>query len=90
MEGGFFLLQRVELEQYGLHIRGLEIIGHDRPFREATRDEVTSRFYDNTGNTLGCVYELDGEVLTIWAGEKGSPAFYRRTFSPDGDTLAGA
>jgi hypothetical protein len=86
--GGLLPLQRVELEQYGLQIRGLEIIGHDRPFGEAPRDEVTSRFYDNTGNTLDYVYELDGEVLTIWAGEKGSPAFYRGTFSPDGNALA--
>lgn len=89
MEGGFFLLQRVELEQYGQQIRGLEIIGHDRPFGEAPRDEIRSRFYDNTGNTLDFVYELDGEALTIWAGEKGSPAYYRGTFGPDGDTLTG-
>ena len=32
IEGGFFLIQRVDLEQYGQRIKGLEIIGHERPF----------------------------------------------------------
>jgi hypothetical protein len=36
------------------------------------------------------VYEQEGETLTIWAGEKGSPAYYYKgTFSRDGNTLAG-
>ena len=29
MEGGFFLIQHVDLEQYGQKIKGIEIIGHD-------------------------------------------------------------
>jgi hypothetical protein len=33
MEGGFLLLQRVQLEQYGQQITGLEVIGKLRPFR---------------------------------------------------------
>lgn len=32
IEGGFFLIQRVGLEQHGQRIRGIEIIGHERPF----------------------------------------------------------
>jgi hypothetical protein len=32
MEGGFFLVQRVDLEQYGQRVKGIEIIGHERPF----------------------------------------------------------
>ncbi len=35
-------------------------------------------------------YELDGNTLTIWGGEKGSPAFYKGTFSDDGNTLVGS
>lgn len=35
------------------------------------------------------VYELDGDVLTIWAGEKGSPAYMRATFDESGDVLTG-
>jgi hypothetical protein len=50
---------------------------------------VVSRFYDSAGNTLDYVYELAGDKLTIWAGAKGSPAFYAGEFSTDGATLTG-
>jgi len=33
MEGGFFfIIQHVDLEQYGQRIKGIELIGHDKPF----------------------------------------------------------
>jgi hypothetical protein len=89
MEGGFFLLQDVELEQYGQRIKGIEIIGHERPFGAEPSQDIASRFFDSVGNTLDYVYELEGDTLTIWAGEKGSPAYYKGTFSDDGDTVAG-
>ena len=89
MDGGFFLLQQVALEQYGQQITGIEIIGHDHPFGAEPSQDITSRFYDSTGNTLFYVYELDGDTLTIWSGEKGSPAYYKGTFSDDGNSLAG-
>ncbi|HEU4540429.1 MAG TPA: hypothetical protein VFR23_04825 [Jiangellaceae bacterium] len=84
MEGGFFLIQRVDLTQYGRHIKGIEIIGHLRPFGEPPSDEIRSRFYDNYGNTLDYVYELDGDTLTVWGGEKGSPAYMKATIEADG------
>jgi hypothetical protein len=90
MEGGFFLVQRVDLEQYGQRIKGIEIIGHERQFGAEPSEEIKSRFYDNMGNTLDYVYELEGDTLTIWGGERGSPAYYRGTFGGDGDTLSGA
>ena len=90
MEGGFFLIQHVDLEQYGQQVRGLEIIGHLRPFGEAPSADIHSRYYDTLGNTLDYVYELDGDTLTIWAGEKGSPACYKGRFSGDGNTCTGA
>ena len=89
MEGGFFLLQRTRLEHGDHTVIGLEIIGHLKPFDGATSTDIRSRFYDNEGNTLDYVYELEGDTLTIWGGEKGSPAYYRGTFSDDGDTLSG-
>jgi hypothetical protein len=89
-EGGFFLLQRVDLEQYGQKIKGIEIIGHERAFGSEPSEEIKSRFYSNTDDTLDYVYDLEGDTLTIWGGEKGSPAYYRGTFSDDGETLGGA
>ena len=88
MEGGFFLIQHVDLEQYGQKIKGFEIIGHEHPFGAEPSEEIKSRFYDNMGNTLDYVYELEGDTLTIWGGEKGSPAYSKGTFSDDGNTLS--
>ena len=90
MEGGFFLIQHVELEQYGQTSKGIEIIGHERQFGAEPSADIKSRFYDNLGNTLDYVYELDGDTLTIWGGEKGSPAYYKGHFSEDGNTITGA
>jgi hypothetical protein len=73
-----------------VQIKGLEIIGHERPFGSEPSEEIKSRFYSNTGDTLDYVYELEGDTLTIWGGAKGSPAYYRGTFGDDGDTLSGA
>jgi hypothetical protein len=89
MEGGFFLIQRVDLEQHGQRIKGIEIIGHERTFGSEPSDEIRSRFYSSTGDTHDYVYELDGDTLTIWAGEKGSPAYAKGTFSDDGNTGSG-
>jgi hypothetical protein len=89
MPGRFFLLQHAELTQYGQQTIGLEVIGHLRPFGEPPSEEVCSRFYDWAGNTLDYVYELTGNTLTIWAGAKGGPAYYRGEFSADDQTLSG-
>jgi hypothetical protein len=89
MEGGFFLIQHVELEQYGQNIKGIEIIGHEQQFGAAPGEDIKSRFFDNMGNTLDYVYEIEGDTLTIWGGEKGSPAYFRGTFSDDGNSVAG-
>jgi hypothetical protein len=90
MEGGFFLIQRVDLEQHGQRIKGIEIIGHERQFGAEPSEDIKSRFYDNVGNTLDYVYELEGDTLTIWGGERGSPAYYSGTLSEGGNTLSGA
>ncbi|MEV5597720.1 hypothetical protein [Streptomyces sp. NPDC052496] len=91
LDGGFFLVQDVDLEQHGQRVTGMEVIGREKPYgAEAPGDDITSRFYDSEGHTFDYVYELAGDTLTIWAGEKGSPAYYRGTFTADGDTLAGA
>jgi hypothetical protein len=42
------------------------------------------------GDTLDYVYEVEGDSLTIWGGERGSPAYYQGRFSDDGTTCSGA
>ncbi|MGO4200689.1 hypothetical protein AB4Z09_02815 [Rhodococcus sp. TAF43] len=89
MEGGYFLVQNVDLEQFGEAVTGTEFIGNLRPFGEERSTDVVSRFYDNQGNTLDYVYDLVGDTLTIWGGAKGSPAYFRGTFSADDSVLDG-
>jgi hypothetical protein len=89
-EDGFFLIQRVNMIQYGNPIKGIEIIGHESVFGSEPSPEIKSRFYSYLdGMTLDYVYEVEGDTLTIWGGEKGSPAYYKGTFSEDGNTLTG-
>jgi hypothetical protein len=89
MEGGFFLIQHVDVEQYGQRIKGIEIIGHEREFGAEPSEDIKSRFYDTMGNTLDYVYEVEGNTLTIWGGEKGSPAYYQGTFSDNFNVVRG-
>ncbi|MGW8531370.1 hypothetical protein [Nocardiopsis sp. NPDC055824] len=90
MEGRYFLLQDVDLVQDGKRVVGLEVIGRERVFgAERPGEDIRSRFYDSLGNTFDYVYELAGDTLTIWAGEKGSPARYTGVFSADGTTVTG-
>ncbi len=91
MEGGFFLIQHVNLvQQDGQPTTGMEVIGHLHAYGEAPSQEIHSRYYDSHGQTLDYVYELDGDTLVIWFGERGSPVYYRGTLSSDGTTLTGA
>ena len=90
MEGGFFLIQRVDLQQDEQKIKGIEIIGHLQMFGEEPSKDIKSRFYSVLdGMTLDYVYEIVGDTLTIWGGERGSPAYYKGQFSKDGNTLTG-
>jgi hypothetical protein len=50
-------------------------------------DEECSMFISR--NTLDYVYELEGDTLSIWAGAKGSSAYYTGTFSADGKSVSG-
>jgi len=89
MEGGFFLMQHFDLEHGGHEVKGIEVIGHLQPFGEAPSADIKSRIYDTMGNTFEYVYELESDTLTIWGGQKGSPAYYKGTFSKDGNSCSG-
>ena len=68
----------------------MEVIGHLHPFGGQPSPDIHTRVYSFTdGLTLDYVYELEGDTLTIWGGQRGSPAFYRGKFSRDGDAVRG-
>ncbi|MBA2633651.1 MAG: hypothetical protein H0U86_11745 [Chloroflexi bacterium] len=91
MEGGFFLLQHVDLEQEGHRSKGIEVIGQLRPFGESEPSaDIRSRYYGNGGETFDYTYEIEGDTLTIWGGERGSPAYYQGAFAADGNSNSGA
>ena len=86
MEGGFFLIQHVDLNDN----RGMEIIGYGRSWEGAESPDCVSYYFDNKGNLFNYVYDMDEATLTIWGGQRGSPAYYKGTFSKDGNTLTGS
>jgi hypothetical protein len=89
LAGQFFLVQEGELELFGHHNRFTEIIGRERPFGGGPSDDIKSRTYTSEGDTLDYVYELNGDTLTIWGGERGSDSYYTATIDADGNTLTG-
>jgi hypothetical protein len=73
MEGGFFLIQRGSTRREGVKQTYLQIIGHDRMPGSEPADAISGRLYTTNGDTLAYVCELEGDTMTIWMGEKGSP-----------------
>lgn len=89
LDGGFFLRQQTDIRLFGHTVKATEIIGHLHPFGEEPSPAIHSRAYDAQGNTLDYEYELDGDTLTIWGGQQGSSAYYKGTFSADGNQCVG-
>jgi len=86
-DGGFFILQHIELG--GTH--GLQVIGHEHKYGEEPSADIRSRYYGfGEGETLDYTWEIANDTLTIWMGERGSPAYYEGTFNQDGTVLTGA
>lgn len=89
MEGGFFLLQHINFDQDGQKTTGMEVIGHLQLYGEEPSKDIRSRYYGGEGVTFDYTYEIEGDTLTIWMGERGSPAYYKGTFSDNDNTLSG-
>jgi hypothetical protein len=89
MEGGFFLIQRGWTRREETEQKYLQVIGDDRIPDSEPADAITGRLYTSNGDTLNYVCELEGDTMTIWMGEKGSPADYTGTFSADRNTIEG-
>lgn len=87
--GGHFLVQHVDLVHIGHVVNGIEYIGFGRDYSGEAPEHCTSHLFDADGNHFTYVWELEGDALTIWGGEIGSPAYFKGTFSADGNTLSG-
>lgn len=83
-EGGSVLVQRVEGRAGGEKVQGVEYIGFD----EETQT-LRSRFWDARGSNSIYTWEVEGDTLRIWSGEKGSDNRFEGHFSPDGRSYSG-
>ncbi len=81
LPGGFFLLQRGDLEFEGFHVHSLEVVGY------APSSQVFSSFaYSNLGgNPRRYYWDVEGDVVTHWT----EGAKYTGTFNADGTILSG-
>lgn len=89
MEGGHFLIQRGEVKRPEGSFAYIQFIGLERTPGGEEPEHITGRLYSSDGNVLQYTSEADDKTLTIWMGEKGSPAVYRGEWSDDGNTLSG-
>jgi hypothetical protein len=78
-------VQQVDLVHEGQANRGVEYIGYDQE-----TGTLRSHFFGAGGELLEYTYELDGDTLTIWFGDKESPARFVGTFDADGTVNTGA
>jgi hypothetical protein len=84
MEGGFYLIQRFDFSHGGREIRGVEYVGFD----EDTQT-LRSHLMDNGGSNFTYTWDIQGDALTIWFGDKGSDNFFKAKFSEDGNSYTG-
>jgi Protein of unknown function (DUF1579) len=90
MEGGFYLVQSVNIAYAGRRITGTEYIGYDE-----SSEALKSYFFSNEGPgpfggvALEYVWEVGDDALTIWGGFVGSPANFKGKFSDDHNTITG-
>lgn len=89
MDGGHFLIQRGRVVREDESFTYMQVIGYDHRPEQERGDEILGRLYTSNGDTLSYVCEIEGDDLTIWMGEKGSPAVYRGAFGDDDNTLTG-
>ncbi|HIH02525.1 MAG TPA: hypothetical protein HA263_01305 [Methanoregulaceae archaeon] len=89
MEGGYFLVQHVDIDHAGQRVKGIEVIGYSRDWEGGAPPDCTSHFFDTMGNHFEYVYEVGDETITIWGGYVGSPAAFRGRFGEDRATITG-
>jgi hypothetical protein len=84
MEGGFFLMQHVDLVHGGKRHRGIEYIGCDHD-----SDSLGPPYFGNSESLLEYEWEVDEDTLTIWFGRKGSQNVFNGVFGEDGNSCSG-
>jgi hypothetical protein len=88
MEGGRFLVQDVDLADDGSGgtggSKGVEYIGFD-----TDTGTLRSHFFGQSGEILEYTYEVAGDRLTIWFGDRSSPAKFEGSFNDDFTVNAG-
>jgi hypothetical protein len=84
MEGGFFMIQHFNHKQGTEEIKGIEYTGFD----EDTQT-LRSRLMGTDGSNFTYTYDIEGDTLWYWFGDKGSEIFMRSTISQDGKTITG-
>jgi hypothetical protein len=84
MEGGFFLIQHFDLVNSGTRAKGVEYACFD----EDTKT-IRSRLMGTDGARFTYTYEMDGDTLFYWFGDKGSSWFSQGKFDPDGNRVSG-
>jgi hypothetical protein len=90
LDGGFFLAYHHE-EFSESRIKGLMLIGFERVWgASAPSRELIGHWFDSTsGDHFVYVWEIGGEALTFWLGERGSTSAFRGRFSDDRSTITG-
>lgn len=90
LDGGFYLVQHVDVDYAGREVNGVEYIGYDD-----RSGKLRSHFFSNEGPgpfggvAIEYVWEVDDGKLIIWGGDVGSPANFKATLSDDRNTISG-
>ncbi len=84
LEGGYFLVQQVNIKHGDQAIKGIEYIGFD----EDTQT-LRSHYMDNNGSNFVYTWEIIDKTIRIWFGDKDSDNFFEGKFSKNGNSYLG-
>ena len=57
LEGGYFLVQHVDINHIGHHVKGIEIIGYGRGWDGVSSKDCTSSYFDSEGNVWDVAFK---------------------------------
>jgi len=85
MDGGYYLVQHVELAHSERNITGVEYIGYDED-----TNTLRSHFMTNFGANFTYTWDLIDRDIYTWFGEKDSTNFFHGMLSQDASRYEGA